>query len=205
MLGVGPHASAVWCLVRTRTPVELITAARHLRGEAFAIPPGVRHELRGDGHAAIFWYLEPGLLTWRLPLHAPQPLDASARRFLDSPAARTLLERLPSTLDARLSRALTRLHTAPSATLGELSDAAGLSSSRLRHLAVEQLGVRLARYRWWLRLRLAAQAAGRGADVTTAAHAAGFSDGAHLSRVFRRTFGFPPSGLLAVLNVASRG
>ena len=35
----------------------------------------------------------------------------------------------------------------------------------------------------------------RGGTLTDAAHAAGYSDSAHLSRVFRATFGFRPSAL----------
>jgi AraC-like DNA-binding protein len=35
----------------------------------------------------------------------------------------------------------------------------------------------------------------RGESITTSAHLAGFSDSAHLSRIFRRTFGMAPSAL----------
>lgn len=199
MLGVGRHRSAVWCLVRTPTPIEVLSGRRRLRGDAFAIPPGAEHELGGDAGRAVFWYLEPGLLSWPLPREAPSRLDAGQRRWLDSPSATTLLEDLPARLDPRLARALERLHADPSRSLSELSAGAGLSASRLRHLAVASLGVRLARYRWWLRLRLAARAALDGLDVTAAAHTAGFSDTAHLSRVFRRSFGFPPSTLFRAL------
>jgi AraC-like DNA-binding protein len=51
-------------------------------------------------------------------------------------------------------------------------------------------------YLRWLRLQQALSGIARGANLTEAAHAAGFSDSAHLSRSFRSTFGIAPSALL---------
>jgi AraC-like DNA-binding protein len=83
-----------------------------------------------------------------------------------------------------------------------LSAGCHLSASRLRHVFLESVGVPLARYRWWLRLRRVALAIQQGRDLTGAAYDAGFSDSAHLSRIFRRTFGFPPSLLMATTHIA---
>ena len=44
-------------------------------------------------------------------------------------------------------------------------------------------------YILWLRLQRAACDLTEGASVTSAAHHAGFSDGAHLTRTFRRMLG----------------
>ena len=50
----------------------------------------------------------------------------------------------------------------------------------------------------WRRLwRLAREISG-GANLTSVAHAAGFSDSAHCSRVFRSTFGVPASAILSM-------
>jgi AraC family transcriptional regulator len=70
-----------------------------------------------------------------------------------------------------------------------------LSPSRLRHLFVEQTGLAFKTYVLWLRLVRAVQAYAEGSNLTEAAHAAGFSDSAHFSRIFRRTFGLPATTL----------
>ncbi|WP_235214942.1 helix-turn-helix domain-containing protein [Rhodococcus opacus] len=71
----------------------------------------------------------------------------------------------------------------------------GLSASRLTHLFGAQVGLPLRRYVLWLRLTLAVTEVAAGADLTAAAHGAGFSDSAHLSRTCREIFGLPPSVL----------
>jgi AraC family transcriptional regulator len=82
-----------------------------------------------------------------------------------------------------------------------LSDAvavSGLSASRLRHLFVEQTGLPFKTYLLWLRLTRAVERFAAGASLTQAAHDAGFSDSAHLSRTFRRMFGVAPANLRMV-------
>ena len=79
-----------------------------------------------------------------------------------------------------------------------LADAATgiyLSPSRLRHLFVEQTGLAFKTYLLWLRLVRAVTLYAEGATLTEAAHAAGFSDSAHFSRIFKRTFGLPATTL----------
>jgi AraC-like DNA-binding protein len=71
-----------------------------------------------------------------------------------------------------------------------------LSPDRLRHLIREQVGIPLRRYRRWARLLSAVEALRDTASVTAAAHTSGFADSAHLSRVFRDSFTFPPSVFL---------
>ena len=58
-------------------------------------------------------------------------------------------------------------------------------------------GLTMRRYTLWLRLKAAVAALAEGASLTTAAHAAGFSDGAHLSRTFVEMFGVAPSASVA--------
>jgi len=70
-----------------------------------------------------------------------------------------------------------------------------LSSSRLRHLFVEQTGLAFKTYILWLRLVRAVQSYSEGCNLTEAAHEAGFSDSAHFSRIFKRTFGLPATTL----------
>ena len=71
-----------------------------------------------------------------------------------------------------------------------------LSQSRLRHLFVEHTGVAFKTYLLWLRLVRAVQVYSQeNVTLTEAAHAAGFADSAHFSRVFKRTFGSPATTL----------
>lgn len=71
-----------------------------------------------------------------------------------------------------------------------------LSPDRFRHIFTEQLGLPFKRYVLWRRLRLAASEMMSGADLTTAAHSAGFSDAAHLARTLKSTFGITASQAL---------
>ncbi|TMJ15197.1 MAG: helix-turn-helix transcriptional regulator [Alphaproteobacteria bacterium] len=79
--------------------------------------------------------------------------------------------------------------------LPEAAAAAGLSPGRLRHLFAEETGLPFKSYLLWLRLAKAVGAYGAGANLTEAAHEAGFADSAHFSRTFRRTFGAPATAL----------
>jgi AraC-like DNA-binding protein len=68
-----------------------------------------------------------------------------------------------------------------------------LSPSRFRHLFRNEMGMSVQSYLRWQRLIAALRTSACGASLTEAAHAAGFADSAHLTRVFRATFGLPPS------------
>ncbi len=80
-------------------------------------------------------------------------------------------------------------------SLEELAEVAGLSEGRLMHVFTESIGIPLRPYLAWLRLQRAAGAIVSGVPLSDAAHAAGFSDAAHMSRTFRRMLGVAPSAL----------
>lgn len=77
--------------------------------------------------------------------------------------------------------------------LGEVAARTGVSASRLGHLFAEQLGWSFPAAVRWARLHVVIAAARGGANATEAAHAAGFADSAHLTRVFKAMFGITPS------------
>jgi AraC-like DNA-binding protein len=85
--------------------------------------------------------------------------------------------------------------------LSEIAAELGFSERQLRRIMHEELGMPFRRYILWRRLRIAALQVHSGADLTTAAMEAGFSDSAHLSRVFRQMFGMAPSDVLPYLQV----
>lgn len=79
--------------------------------------------------------------------------------------------------------------------LDEVAETVHLSPSRFRHLFVAETGLPFRRHLLWLRLQRALAVALEGRSWTEAAHAANFSDQAHLTRTFRQMFGVAPSAL----------
>jgi len=119
------------------------------------------------------------------------PLVAAAQEVLASLAGAAVA---PSPTDPRVLRAtaLLRGNLDAPVSLERVAAAVHLSPDRLRHLFADQLGVGFRPYVLWLRLNRALEMYAAGESLTTAAHAAGFADSAHLSRTFRRMFGLPP-------------
>jgi AraC family transcriptional regulator len=103
-----------------------------------------------------------------------------------------------SRVDARVARVLgiVRSRSGGRCPLKELAALVALSPRRLEHLFKATTGVSLRHYLLWQRLRRAVEELATGSSVTRAAHSAGFSDTAHLSRTFRRMLGFTPSSAL---------
>jgi len=71
----------------------------------------------------------------------------------------------------------------------EVAQQLALSESRFLHLFSQELGISWRPYLLWRRMICAIQAIINNNSATEAAHLAGFSDSAHLSRTFKRTFG----------------
>lgn len=133
-------------------------------------------------------------------LDAPVPKSwEEADGLVASVVARLVGEQLPPRIvHPALKRALAALPSLldeEDVSIESVALRAGISASRLSHLFSGEVGLPLRPYILWLRLHRAAASVGEGATVTEAAHAAGFSDGAHLSRVCRRMFGLTPSEL----------
>ncbi|MCI0918182.1 AraC family transcriptional regulator [Pseudomonas stutzeri] len=61
------------------------------------------------------------------------------------------------------------------------------------HWLQDNIGIPLRKLLLWQKLRRALEAVSSAQDATEAAHAAGFADSAHLSRICLRTFGLRPS------------
>jgi AraC-like DNA-binding protein len=89
-------------------------------------------------------------------------------------------------------------------SLRTLARISGLSQSRFMHVFTQSMGVPLRPYVLWLRLQRACCDLMAGTTVTAAAHSAGFSDAAHLTRTFRRMLGMTPTDL-ALRKRMSRG
>ena|GEM_PF-858407 len=80
--------------------------------------------------------------------------------------------------------------------LQELAAEVGLSASRLGHLFAVELGLPFRAYLRWAQLQKVVSVLRDGATLTEAAHAAGYTDSAHMNRVCRSVFGINPSRLI---------
>jgi AraC family transcriptional regulator len=98
-------------------------------------------------------------------------------------------------VDARIQKAITYVknNLRDAIALRDAASAAALSPSRFRHLFMEQTGSAFRVYVLWLRLNVAIETAMTGKSWTEAAHQAGFTDSAHLTRTFKRMFGISPT------------
>ncbi len=157
-------------------------AERHLQAGIAAIPP----ELHAELAPAIF-------AAWQEERSATA-VERAARRVI-----RALTGGVEAMVvsDERILRATAhiRAHLDAPLTLDEVAEVACLSPSRFRHLFVEQTGTALRPYILWRRFLRVWELLMAGESLSTAAHAAGFADAAHLSRTSRSMFGFPPSAM----------
>jgi len=109
----------------------------------------------------------------------------------------TLLANKSTVQDKRIQQLLTELNQClhgdcikPSNwRASQVASQLALSESRFLHLFSEELGIAWRPYLLWRRMMCAIQAIINNTSATDAAHLAGFSDSAHLSRTFRNTFG----------------
>jgi len=100
--------------------------------------------------------------------------------------------------DPRITNALAWMRDRLSSTirLEDVAAAVHLSPGRFRHLFVAQTGTSFRAWLLWARVDQAVAAAFKGRSWTEAAHDAGFSDAAHLTRTCRRVFGLAPTMLV---------
>jgi AraC-like DNA-binding protein len=218
------HHSVPVYLVGLQEPFRLrLGGGRWLSCRAAVIPAGTTYELDVRGEPIAVLYVEPtaggaNLLVPLLrdarevdgavvggagevaPLRSLYESNGGAREasaVLDD-LLRFCEPRSRRTLDARIARGVLHLQSCYDDRLpvAEVARHVGLSASRFQHLFAEEVGVPFRRYRSWHRLRAAIREVAKGESFTAAAHAAGFSDQAHFSNEFRRTFGAPPSASL---------
>jgi len=204
--------------------MEIWTPTQHLKAPAVAVAADARHRFEATGSVA-FLFVEPesaaGLALGQR-LFAPSSLASIETEELEDILAELRdwsttgrrsaadIERMGEAIIRRVSctcsigaldhRVQAMIEYAAANLDQPLSLAAatasiGLSPSRLRHLFVEQTGLAFKTYVLWLRIRRALECYASGATLTEAAHAAAFSDSAHLSRTFRRTFGVSAASL----------
>ncbi|MGV9409433.1 helix-turn-helix transcriptional regulator [Nocardia sp. NPDC003693] len=184
-------------------------------GAQFVIPADTTHRITRGAAPGVAVFLDPESAAGRAADLRARTLGwTGGPALITGTAAGVALDRLVSDLIDTLTPEGDRAATAPrhpavqhaldllpalvaNGTVGtaDIATRAGLSTSRLTHLFSAQVGLPLRRYALWLRLTLAIAEVAAGRDLTTAAHAAGFSDSAHLTRTCRENFGLAPSAL----------
>ena len=189
------------------------------------VPSHCTHQFEIDGLAMVHLFVEPETragraLTARFGATTVSQLPAADSRtaaraifdvFESTPARAQMVDaaakavaalcgattELDMALDPRLVRALEymRANVRNPIALGDVAAAMSLSESRFRHLFVAATGSSFRAYLLWLRINLAIEAVMAGSSWTEAAHEAGFSDSAHLTRTHKRVFGIEPSAI----------
>src|SRR5262245_4481643 len=202
-----PHAHPAWTFllpVDGGTVTVVADDTVRVRDGGVLLAPQSRYSAAADGpHVSVYasaWrWARPERLRLRI-------LGAgSARRVLDAldivngidlPAAVTELAPLvgrSGPIDSRLAFVVTGFPAAD--RLDTLADEVGISPSRLRSIAHEEIGVPLTQLRLWSRLARAILWLPYKPTVAAAAAAAGFADQAHFTRTARRFLGRTPGDL----------
>ena len=217
---------AIQITVALAGELKLATDQSQLRAPMLAVNADTRHKFEAAGLLA-FIFIEPesrlgaalkealfrqgelvGLTDHRFARHL-DPLKLTFEPGLENEAllqaGRAAVEEVapgtqPQLPDPRVQKIIdyAASHLDQPLTLSNASPGVYLSESRLRHLFVEQTGLAFKTYVLWLRLIRAVEDYSDGKSLTEAAHAAGFSDSAHFSRIFRRTFGLPATTLTRI-------
>lgn len=184
------------------------------------IEPGTTHHIRFEAERIACLYVDP--FNAHLPsiTAGMQPVGAGVRinhprrseiiDILTGPDALSNVERagvaeaigLPPLmtrgLDPRIAEVMTTILSDPAQPhrAARLARQVGLSESRLRHAFSEAPGMSLKRFRLWARMGSGLSLIGSGANLTRAAHEAGFSSSAHFSTAYRALFGLKPSAVV---------
>jgi AraC-like DNA-binding protein len=220
-----PHKHPAMPLVLTLSGSLRIRGGRHRRWKrcgAALVRSNAVHEVDTQRNSVVLAYVHPQselgvalaeLVTdditsvtprlvsgWRATLGSPV-----SRENVEDWVTRRLLNGQSPDGDVRLRRVLTyvraRIAMSNHFPLSVLARVAGLSASRFQHVFRQEFGIAVRPYIRWLRLQRAACDLIAGASLSQAAHAAGFSDTAHMSRTFRSTLGVAPSDISRQVHV----
>ena len=202
--------------------VRMSPKASYSACNAVIIPPNVNHHIIGSGSAEIMIWFDPATVAARaihslssselIPLSRSDNIPISQIVQLSShlktcddatKLSQTITQALlpeyktVKPIDERIVLTLSALQD--SALLGQphplkyLARAVNLSSGRLRHLFLQELGVTVQQYWIGHRLLVAIRRFNGCESLTKIAHEAGFADLAHFSKAFRASFGMTPS------------
>ena len=211
--------SAQISLTAARKPFEVRIANTTKQYDAVAIKPMVTRGVHAANVQLVVILCGPLHQHFRVFRSIPDPglqvLDRNAFASLDSAldavyrgrltideasalfedVIKITISHLPRAkpADARVERTIELLRENPNRPLDELAAAAGLSYGRMSQLFAETVGISLRSYQLFLKLIKAVRLLPTGRKFTDIAHVAGFTDLAHMSRVFQQSYGAPMS------------
>jgi AraC family transcriptional regulator len=175
---------------RDATVAHLFVEPETAQGRALQLRPGdaAVTSLSTDEHTAMARILRPACRAGTTNTAVVQAAQ-DAINWLANTAPPSVQ------VDARIQKAIAYLqkNLRGAIAMSDAASAAALSPSRFRHLFMEQTGSAFRVYVLWLRLNVAIETAMTGKSWTEAAHQAGFTDSAHLTRTFKRMFGISPA------------
>lgn len=203
------HANAVTCVLVGRTgPVRLECDEGPVDGEILLVRPGIEHAVALAERGADALFLNGVVFPCDAPL--AQVLGGELAYLAadavhgDRCALHELRSRLTAsapTLPTRVVEVVRAIYADPTQRMSQDELAHRLNMERTRALRCFKAatGQTFREAKRWSALQHAAQLMAQGSLVRTAAMDAGFADTAHLSRVFRRSFGLTPSAAIAGL------
>ncbi|HYO77609.1 MAG TPA: AraC family transcriptional regulator [Thermoanaerobaculia bacterium] len=193
-------------------------------GRGLVVPPDVEHSYDGNSAIGAMLFVDPesneGVWlrsTFRreiafVPEQRIVPCADELRTFLERPheameiralilqCVKAMCAGAPPArkMDERITKVLQEIRSSEDLRISVESAAASvfLSEGRFAHLFKQQVGLPFRRYMLWRKLARAVVAIGRERTLAAAAHAADFSDAAHLTRTFYQMFGIPPSVMM---------
>lgn len=182
-----------------------------LASQVVLVLPDQLHQTTTTGKAA-FIFIEPEselaktMLTTFKPAQSVQSIEgrmseADRKVFTSGSIPKALSKVINSVnlIDDRIQRVTDFIRsyiTTHEFNLEMLAGIACLSTSRFTHLFKDRVGIPIRPFILWCRMRVAITSVLAGMTLTQAAHEAGFSDTAHLSRTFMDMFGVNPSAVL---------
>ncbi len=205
-----PHQHHATQLMAANDPLTVTVGSTTVTSELVIVRADLPHQIIEGSPSATLLFVDGDTPSSRIePLPPPQaisPLAADPQGWSHRSAtlaAESMLSAIgaPATSrpasSAEVDAAIHHLDDDLAVTAADLARRVGLSSSELSRQFSRQVGIPFRSYRRWRRLVLAVECLAKGSNLTDSAHAAGFSDSAHLTRTFRAMFGIAPSELTA--------
>lgn len=219
LAGDTTRQAAVLLLSMSRESVEVAAPGRVVRHDAVGVAPmctrrlhaidvglvSVNVHVHHPGFRAFCTIPAPGVLGLDRSAFAAfdEQLLGACEGRLSQAAAAQLFEALVQTATEQLPRPQpcdprTRvlhdlMRRSPECSLEDMAGELNVSYTTASHLFSRAMGVSLRSYQLWIKAIRAAARMAVGARLTDIAHEVGFADSAHLSRTWRRTYGFAPS------------
>lgn len=223
---VPPHAHHAFQLVIAIDGKVGVKGARGewRSGRGLVVPPDIEHSYDGLGAVGAMLFVDPESRegVWLrstfkreiafVPEERIVPCAEELWKFLERPHESRDIRSLilqcvqsmcagapPSRkMDERVTKVLQEIRASEDLRISLESAAASvfLSEGRFAHLFKQQVGLPFRRYMLWRKLARAVVAIGRERTLAAAAHAADFSDAAHLTRTFYQMFGIAPSVMM---------